>query len=71
MGRLRTNANDRCGVVSNQLVVEWERSRAYKFCTMVGFVFDGLGKDGHEGVNPIQLVVGDDHEKGRKGLLDG
>jgi hypothetical protein len=25
---------------------------------MVGFVLDGLGEDGHEGVNPIQLVIG-------------
>jgi hypothetical protein len=56
VGSLRTNANDCPGVVSNHLVVEWETSWAYKFGTMVGFVLDSLGEDGHEGVNPIQLV---------------
>ncbi len=38
---------------------------------MVGFVLDSLSEDGQEGVNLIQLVVGDDHEKGEKGLPDG
>ncbi len=71
VGSLHTNKNNFCGGVSNCLVVEWETSRAYKFGTMVGFVLDGLDEDGHEGVNPIQLVVGDDHEKWEKGLLDG
>jgi hypothetical protein len=71
MGRLCTNVNDCRGVVSNHLVVEWETSQAYKFGTMVGFVLHILGEDGHEGVNPIQLVVGDDHEQWEKGFLDG
>jgi hypothetical protein len=71
VGSLRTNANNRCGVVSNSLVVEWETSRVYKFGTMVGFVFDSLGENGREGVNPVQLVVGDDHEQWEKGFLDG
>jgi hypothetical protein len=43
----------------------------YKFGTMVGFVLDSLGEDGHEGVNLIQLVVGDDHVQWEKDLLDG
>ncbi len=38
---------------------------------MVGFVLDGFGEDGREGVNPVQLFVGDDHEQWEKGLLDG
>jgi hypothetical protein len=38
---------------------------------MVGFVLDGLGEDGREGVNPVQLVVGDGMEKGEKGLQNG
>jgi hypothetical protein len=71
VGGLRTNANDCCGIVSNCLVIERGTSWAFKFGTMVGFVLDSLGEDGHEGVNPIQLVVGDDHEQWEKGFLDG
>jgi hypothetical protein len=71
VGGLRMNANDCHGVISNSLVIEWEKSRAYKFGTMVGFVLDSLGEDGREGVNPIQLVIGDDHEQCEKGFLDG
>ncbi len=71
VGGLCTNANNCCGIISNPLVIEWETSRAYKFGTTVGFVLDGLGEDGREGVNPIQLVLGDDHEQWEKGFLDG
>ncbi len=63
MGSLCTNANNCGGVVSNCLVVEWETSRSYKFGTMVGFVLDSLGEDGHEGLNPVQLVIEDAHEQ--------
>ncbi len=38
---------------------------------MVGFMLDSLGEDGCEGVNPIQLVIGDDHEQWENGFLDG
>jgi hypothetical protein len=71
VGGLCANANNRRGIVSNHLVVEWETSRAYKFGTMVRFVLDSLGEDGCEGVNPVQLVIGDDHEQWEKGFLDG
>jgi hypothetical protein len=71
MGSLHTNANNCCGVVSNRLVVKWETSRAYKFGTMVGFLLDSFGEDGCEGVNPVQLVVGDDHEQWKKSFPDG
>jgi hypothetical protein len=71
VGSLRTNAKDCPGVISDCLVVEWEMSQAYKFGTMVGFVLDSLGEDGCEGVNSIQLVIGDDHEQWEKGFLDG
>ncbi len=30
---------------------------------MVGLLLDNLGEDGREGVNPIQLVIEDDHEQ--------
>jgi hypothetical protein len=71
LGSLRTNANNCCGIVSDCLVVEWETSWAYKFVTMVGFLLDSFGEDGCEGVNSVQLVVGDDHEQWEKGFLDG
>jgi hypothetical protein len=71
MGSLCTNANNCCGVVSYCLVVEWETSQAYKCGTMVGVVIDSLGEDGLEGVNSVQLVIGDDHEQWEKGLPDG
>jgi hypothetical protein len=45
--------------------------RAYKFGAMVGFVLDSLGEDGREGVNPIQLIVWDDHEQWEKSFSDG
>ncbi len=38
---------------------------------MVGFVLDSLGEDGRKGKTPIQLILGKNHEKGKKGLLDG
>ncbi len=38
---------------------------------MIGYLLDSLGEDGREGVNPIQLVVGDDHEQWEKGIPDG
>jgi hypothetical protein len=71
VGSLCTNANDCHGIISNCLVVEWERSQAYKFGTMVSFVLVSLGEDDCEGVNSVQLVIGDDHEQWEKGFLDG
>jgi hypothetical protein len=71
IGSLCTNVSNHCGIVGNQLVIEWETSQAYKLGTMAGFVLDSLGEDGCEGVNPVQLVVGDDHKKEGKGLPDG
>ena len=38
---------------------------------MVGFVLGGIRKDGHEGMDSIQLVIGNDHEESEKTLLDG
>ncbi len=68
---LCTNTNDCRGVVHNPLVVERETSLANNFGTMVSFVLDSLSEDGCEGVNLVQLVVGDDHEQWEKGFLDG
>ncbi len=72
VGGLRMSANNCHGIVSNCLVVEWETNHAYnKFGTMVSFVLDSLGENGCEGVNSVQLVVGDDHEQWEKGFLGG
>ncbi len=71
VGILCMNASNSRDVIRDSLVIEWETSRAYTFGTMVGFVLDSLGEDGREGVNPVQLVIGDDHEQWEKGLLDG
>jgi hypothetical protein len=71
VGSLLTNLNDCHGVGSDCLVVEWETNQAYKLGTLVGFVLDSLGEDGCEGVNSIQLVIGDDHEQWEKGFMDG
>ena len=38
---------------------------------MVGFVLDGLCEDGYEGMDSLQLVVGNDHEEGEKSFPDG
>jgi hypothetical protein len=65
------NTNNCRGVVSNRLVIEWETSRAYKLGPMVGLVLDSLDEDGHEGVNPIQVVLRDDHGQWEKGFLHG
>ncbi len=37
---------------------------------MVGFILGGLGEDGHEGVYPIELIIGDHHKEGEDGLPD-
>jgi hypothetical protein len=71
VGDLRMNSNYCRGIISNCLVIERETSRVYEFGTLAGFVLNSLGEDGHEGVNPIQLVVGDDHEQWKKGFPDG
>ncbi len=70
-GSLYMNVKNCHGIVSDRLVVERETGRAYTFGTMVGFVLDSLGEDGCQGVNSVQLVIGDDHEQWEKGFPDG
>jgi hypothetical protein len=38
---------------------------------MFGFVLDGLREDGREGVDSIQLIIWNDHEKGKERFPDG
>jgi hypothetical protein len=67
MGSLRTNGDDHRGIVSDHLVVEWKPGWAYELgIAVVEFVVSSLGEDGHEGVYPIELILGDgflDHKK--------
>ena len=72
MGCLCTNSYDCCGVIGNGIIVERETFGTHKFVVaMVGFLLGGLGEDGHKGIGSPQLVVGDDHERRKKSLLDG
>ena len=72
MGHLCTNSNDSRGVVGNVFIVEREAGGTYELVVaMFGFVLDGLREDGHEGVDSVQLVVGNDHEEGKKRFPDG
>ncbi len=44
----------------------------YEFLVaMFGSVLGGICEDGRERMESIQLVVGDDHEEGKKYFLDG
>ena len=71
MGGLCGNLDDSRGIVGNILFVEGEARRPDKLgAAMVGFVLGGLHEDGHKGMNPFQLVIRDDHQKGEKGLPD-
>jgi hypothetical protein len=38
---------------------------------MVGFALGGLYEDGHKGMGSLQLVIGNDHEEGKKSRPDG
>ena len=72
MGRLCTNLDDCRGVVNSCSIVEREAFGTDKiFVAMVGFVLGGLSEDGHKGMGSLQLVVGDDHEEGKKSPPDG
>ncbi len=72
MGRLCTNSDDCRCVVGNVFIVEREAGGTYELVVaMFGFVLDGLIEDGREGVDSVQLVVGKDHEEGKKRFPDG
>ncbi len=53
-------------------IVEGEADGMYEFVVaMFGFVLGGLYEDGREGVDSIQLIIGNDHEEGKKRFPDG
>jgi hypothetical protein len=37
---------------------------------MIGLLIGGLGENSHEGVYPIELIIGDHHEEGGVGFPD-
>jgi len=64
VGRLCTNSDDCCGAVGEVFIVEREAGGTYELVVaMFGFVLDGVRDDGREGVDAIQLVIGNDHEE--------
>jgi hypothetical protein len=72
MGRLCTNPDDCRGVVGDVFIVEGEADGTYEFCVaMVRFVLGSLREDSREGMEAIQLIIGNDHEKGKKRFPDG
>ncbi len=72
MGRLCTNSDDCRGIVGNVFIVVGEADGTYEFVVaMVGFIFGGLHEDGREGLDSIQLIIGNDHEEGKKRFPDG
>jgi len=66
VGRLCTHSDDSRGIVGDVFIVEREAGGTYELVVaMFGFVLDSLHEDGREGVDSIQLVVGNDHEEGK------
>ena len=71
MGCLWMNSDDCPGIINNESIVEGKAGGTDKFIVaMVGFVLGGLCEDGHEGIGSLQLVVGNDHEEGKKSPPD-
>jgi len=71
MGRLCTNPDNCHGIVGDVFIVEGEAGVAYEFgVAMFSFVLSGLREDGREGMDSIQLIVGNDHEEGKKRFQD-
>ncbi len=63
VGRFRSNANNRGGIVCNVTVIEGQSDGAFeRIATMVGGVRHCITQDGCEGVDPPELVVGDLHQ---------
>ena len=71
MGPLCAHVGDCCGIDGNIFILEGEANGPEELgIAMVGFVFDGVREDGHEGVYSLQQVIWDDHEEGEDGFPD-
>ncbi len=63
VGRFRSNANDRGGIVCNVTIIEGQSDRAFEcIAAMDSGVRHCIMQDGCEGVDPPELVVGDLHK---------
>jgi hypothetical protein len=72
MGRLCTNLDDCRGIVGDGSIIEVKAGGMDELIVaMVGFVLGGICEDSHEGIGSLQLVVGNDHEEGKKSPPDG
>jgi hypothetical protein len=71
VGHLRTNANNRGGVIRNVAVIEREADGASEcVAAMVCSVPHTIRDDGSEGVDAPQLIIGDLHEDWEERLPD-
>jgi hypothetical protein len=71
VGRFRLNANNRGGIVCDVTIIEGQSDEAFEcIATMVSGVCHCITQDGHEGVDPPKLVVGDLHQNREERLLD-
>jgi hypothetical protein len=72
LGHLCMNSDDCRGIVSDGTIVEGKTGGMDEFVVaMVGFVLGGLCEDSHKGMGSHQLVIGNDHEEGKKNPPDG
>ncbi len=63
VSRFRTDANNRGGIVGNAAIVEQQVDGMDKGgAAMVGDIPCGICEEGHEGMDPPKLIVGDLHE---------
>ncbi len=63
VGRFRSNANNRGGIVCDVTVIEGQSDGAFeRIAAMVGGVRHCITQDGCEGVDPPELVIGDLHQ---------
>ncbi len=71
VGRFRSNANNRGGIIRNVTVIEGQSDGAFeRIAAMVGGVRHCITQDGREGVDPPELVVGDLHQDREERLPD-
>jgi hypothetical protein len=72
MGCLCTNPDDCRGIVVDVLIVEGEADGMYECgVAMFSFVLGGFREDSCERMEAIQLIIGNDHEEGKKRFPDG
>ncbi len=71
VGRFRSNANDRGGIVRDVTAIERQLDGAFeRIAAMVGSVHHCIPQDGREGVDPPELVIGDLYQDWEERLPD-